>query len=110
MSQTHTPPLQALRIPANWAITHNTFFELDPSESTRLHLCEDLFQAKCAVTDVLVDLGWFPEGDPRGRFVIRALVPDFHGEELEVLTAETRLEAAALLEGVLWRFHHVLRR
>lgn len=102
----HNPPLQPLRVPQNWAISHNTFFELDPSETNRAFLCEDLFQAMCVSTNVLVDLGWYPDGDPTGHFVVQAFEGDFRGRELLRVNAKTRAEAVLELEAALWRFHY----
>lgn len=40
------PPLQPLRIPANWTIGDNTFAELDPTKDTMAYLCEDPTRAR----------------------------------------------------------------
>lgn len=100
------PPLQPLRVPANWTIRHNTFFEIDPSEATRAYLCEDLFQATCERADVLLDLGWYPDGHPAGHYVLQAYRGDFTGTQLARLEAPTRADAVRELEALLWKFHH----
>ncbi|NUP14044.1 MAG: hypothetical protein HOW73_49045 [Polyangiaceae bacterium] len=99
------PPLQPLRIPANWTISYNSFREVDPSSDVSEYLCEDLFQAKCPVTNVLVDLGWYPDGDPAGCFVIEAYIGDFLGQRLRRIEAPTRAEATRCLEHALLEFH-----
>lgn len=99
------PPLQPLRIPGNWLVSYNTFHELDPSDATKMYLCEDLFQATCARTNVLVDLGWYPDGEPTGNYVVQAYLGDFHGRQLHRVEAATRADAVRRLEELLWRYH-----
>lgn len=99
------PPLQPLRVPAGWTISYNSFREVDPSEQVRAYLCEDLFQAKCARTNVLVDFGWYPDGDVTGCYVIEAYLGDFLGQRLLRVEAATRAEATRRLEDALARFH-----
>jgi hypothetical protein len=54
---------------------------------------------------VLVDLGFYPDGDPTGHFVIQAYLGDFRGPRLLRTEATTRLEAVAVLEAALWKYH-----
>lgn len=70
--------LQPLRIPDGWTVEQNQFFELTPG--TEVHLegvlggdpwelfVEDMLQITHAKHDYTLDLGWYPESDPRGRF------------------------------------------
>lgn len=85
-------------------MSYNTFSEIDPAESVTQYLCEDLFQAKCERTNVLVDLGWYPDGDPTGHFVLVAYIGDFTGQLLLRSEAVTRPEAVATLEATLWKY------
>ncbi len=70
------PPLQPLRIPSNWMVSYNDFYEIDPetiSEDKASFMGffhEDLLQLKRSwgTTPVLIDLGWYPDGDVTGTF------------------------------------------
>jgi hypothetical protein len=104
-NQTTThPPLQPLRISSSWQLTYNDFREVDIGESTAAYFREDLLQARCESTDVLLDLGWYPDGDPGGHFVVHVLRGDFHGELLARIDAATRDEVVAVLEEAFRRY------
>lgn len=98
------PPLQPLRIPRNWQVTYNDFRQVDFCEDTAAYFREDLLQARCAQTNVLIDLGWYPDGDPGGRFVVYAFSGDFHGKQLLRAEAASRDEAVAILEDAFLRY------
>jgi hypothetical protein len=99
------PALQPLRIPGNWVVSYNSFHEVDASPSVRQYLCEDLFQATCPRTNVLVDLGWYPDGDVAGHFVLQVYLGDFTGQLLSRAEAPTRAHAVDILEAALWKYH-----
>lgn len=79
------PALLPLRIPAGWLVRYNAF-----TEDERWHHTEDLLQlSSCTLVDgtwqpdpegFLVDLGWYPEGDPDGAYGLVVARPDFSGE------------------------------
>ena len=63
--------LVALRIPAGWCVVTNAFAEIDDphaltEEERRAHLAQDLLQMRAG--ELILDLGWMPEGDPEGRY------------------------------------------
>ncbi len=67
------PLRQPLRIPGGWVVEHNELRQLEPAvlaEDSRFwsYLTEDLLQLRNARRDVLVDAGWYPDGDPGGGF------------------------------------------
>jgi hypothetical protein len=100
------PNLQPLRIPAHWKVTYNEFREADPGddEAAMAYLCEDLLQVTCGETNVLVDLGWYPDGDPKGCYIVQAYRGDFHGEQLMHVEAADRPAAVRTLEDTFRRF------
>lgn len=66
--------LQPLRIPTGWKVQWNMFDEADPiffteeDSSYRLHFSEDLLQLQKG--NVIVDLGWYPEGKVVGNYLL----------------------------------------
>lgn len=72
----------------------------DPDFDDPECLEEDLFQV--AVGDVIVDIGWYPEMDPNGTFVCRA-VADQHSFDRPIQTFETRDPGVALAWLRTWR-------
>ena len=60
--------LQPLRIPTGWSVKYNSFTEYDPDDAAEHfdELCEDLLQLENG--DLLIDLGWYPEGDITGQY------------------------------------------
>jgi hypothetical protein len=63
--------LVPLRLPAGWTVVTNAFVELDdPSTLTEAertaHLAQDLLQLRAG--DLILDLGWVPDGDPNGHY------------------------------------------
>jgi hypothetical protein len=98
------PPLQSLRVPQNWHVTYNDVRQVDFSEDTGAYFREDLLQARCPQTDVLIDLGWYPDGDPAGRFIVYAFLRDFHGKQLLRAEAASRDEAVTILEDAFLRY------
>jgi hypothetical protein len=98
-------PLQPLRIPSNWQVTYNEFREIDPADAkAAAYLREDLFQAFNRLTKILIDVGWYPDGDPEGGYVLSAHRDDFHGEELLRREARTRGAIVEAIEDALLQF------
>lgn len=87
--------LVPLRVPAGWLVEYNTFVEFGPdrapaADDYRWHHSEDLLQIRsCKVVDgawqadpdgYLVDLGWYPDGEPTGAYRLVVVRPDFRGD------------------------------
>lgn len=84
-------PLQPLRIPTGWSVTFNDFCEIDP-ETIRdpdsmlwSYFHEDMLLMEHAHISLLVDLGWYPDGDSTGTF--RAIVVRKYTEEEQAVRA-----------------------
>lgn len=95
--------LQPLRIPSGWEVTYNTFLEIDPSnikqdEEWFMIFTESLFQAIHKSRNILIDLGWYPEGDPKGNFGIE-LIKNYEWEKpLESINSKDKDEIIEKLE------------
>ena len=94
------PPLLRLRVPTGWRVNYNDFREIAPA-GDRDGLKEDLFQAYHANTNRLLDLGWYPNGDPSGGFRIEVYVGDFGGERLHSVSSADRAWIVVELERLL---------
>lgn len=63
-----------------WVVHHNRLMDLEPFDAAsvehpiesgwQLLFTEDLFAATNEEKGLAVDVGWFPDGDPQGSFVI----------------------------------------
>ncbi|MCP3142277.1 protein kinase family protein [Pyxidicoccus xibeiensis] len=71
---TGEPLRQPLRIPGGWMVEHHELMQLDPvglaenAPAWGYYLIEDLLQLREVRRDFLLDAGWYPDGDPAGRF------------------------------------------
>ncbi|PQA88283.1 hypothetical protein [Hyphococcus luteus] len=95
-------PLQPLRIPEGWTVAYNTFCKVDidhPDAWTLLK--ESLLQLKHQRRNRLLDLGWYPEGEPDGRFVTQLYEGDFTGTLLRKHETKDRAEIVDVIERVL---------
>lgn len=71
-------PLQALRITEGWTINHNRFYDLRPEGDLKIEgvtnndgwllFDQDLLQIEHKKKGVVLDLGWYPDEDPNGKF------------------------------------------
>jgi hypothetical protein len=82
------PPLQPLRIPTGWTMAWNDFVELNPDPSAApesdhwLYFHQDLLLLKNEQRSLLIDVGWYPDGNPTGKF--RAVLLQ-HYEDIEMM-------------------------
>src|SRR5262249_21637929 len=58
-------------------VVWNSFLEIDPifedGDGTSIGFSQDLLQLKNLKYFVLIDLGWYPDHDPTGRYLLRAI-------------------------------------
>jgi hypothetical protein len=72
--------LQALQIPIGWRVQWNQFFDVEPGAEIEVDglpegdvwelFPQDLLQLKYDERNLVVDLGWLPEADPDGRYIL----------------------------------------
>ena len=66
--------LHPLRIQSGWKIIYNNFTEYDISiygEEYSYELSEDLLQIKSDKTNILIDLGWYANGESDGNYILQ---------------------------------------
>ena len=91
------PTLQPLRIPAGWTVAYNEF----TSSNAHDDLKEDLLQLRHEIKNLLVDLGWYPEGDQNGSYLLLLFEGDFEGTCLAEFRSVNREEIVEVLERLL---------
>lgn len=100
-------PLQALRITPGWTVQYNKFWEVDADHPDAWTLlAESLLQLRHQRYNRLLDLGWYPEGEPDGRFLMRLYEGDFTGRLLRKEESQSRAEIVSVIERLL---HSVTR-
>ena len=99
------PSLQPLRIPAGWIVEYNDFREVDPSGGSAGSdwLREDLLQLKYPAAGILIDVGWYEEGDS-GEFAVYVKEDDFDGKCLGEFRSRDRQHVVAEVERLLLEY------
>jgi hypothetical protein len=93
--------LIALRIPSGWAVEFNNFVELDPPASLPAaerdaFLSQDLLSLRstapegASASGLVLDVGWRPDADPTGRYLLQVLRSD--GQETGIELASRHSE------------------
>ncbi|CAM4525022.1 hypothetical protein FHS16_001104 [Paenibacillus endophyticus] len=66
--------LVSLKLPADWIIKWNQFYEINTNEFIdesfpfQIELQEDIFLFINLSRNRMLDLGWYPEGNPKGKY------------------------------------------
>lgn len=110
--------LQPFRIPAGWTVGYNNFADTDPEtlsaddEAWLSSFNEDILQIYCKLKrernmqtekqELTIDLGWYPDGDPDGEFVLRAILDRDWYEPLLEFSSRSKAEIVRTLEKWLW--------
>ncbi len=91
-------PLRALRIPAGWRVDYNDFTEtpLSHPEAWTLALKSSLIMLTHERRGMLVDVGWYPDGEAHGSYRLRVFEGDHAG--VERYAFETRDPSAVVIE------------
>lgn len=102
---------QSISVDGNWVLTYNTLTNIDPdshsfssNEVEKVWIwmfTQDLVQIQCTEAGQLLDIGWSPEGDPEGQFVLQLIGQDTEGEwdwEKKISLYKTRSLPALLQE------------
>ena len=109
--------LQPLRIPAGWSVLYNKLSLADPEklleeDSVWLNFTEDILQLCTHIRrkrdkhreeqTLTVDLGWYPDSDPAGRFRLLAVLDQDWTVPLLEFSSRDRTEIVDQLER--WLF------
>ena len=112
--------LQPLRIPAGWKIVFNDFFMLDPVQYTDCndefwrYFVEDMLyivnertlkkDKKTYRKTVAIDLGWYPEMDVNGEFVLYVIKDNDWDDPLAEFRSRSQVKIVDLIEASLEKY------
>lgn len=103
---------QPLRIPGGWTVIFNKFEDIEPEtlpaedEAWLFAFNEDILYIRSDVnrrkTEIALDLGWYPDSDPDGQFVIQAILNGDWNKPLLKFCSRNKDEIVRTLEKWLW--------
>ena len=97
--------LQPLRIQAGWKVEYNNFTEYDMEEdggNDWLEWNEDLLRLYNEKANLIIDLGWYPDGDIKGSYRLVAILDDHWNKPILELKTRSTQEVGDTME--LWMF------
>ena len=76
-------PLQPLQVCAGWYVEQNTFTIIEPYSNIKVQglpdedpwelFAQDMLYMEHKAFKVILDLGWIPEADPEGSYLLRVV-------------------------------------
>lgn len=104
------PAFQPLRIPEQWKVDYNTFIDTDPKEMEKMSPLKrgliftgSLLQMSFERDGLVLDLGWYPEGDPQGKYGLVLLRGNDWGKPLVSYSTSLKEDIVQKIEELLWR-------
>lgn len=104
------PNFQPLRIPELWNVEYNTFIDTDPKEMENmspleraLRFTESLLQMSFERDNLVLDLGWYPEGDPQGKYRLLLLRGIDWENPLVSYNTSLKEDVVQKIEEILWK-------
>lgn len=110
--------LQPLRIPPNWTIKLNKLTDIEPEtlapeDKTWLFAFnEDIIYMESQISrkrnrqleeqKLGIDLGWYPDGEPEGSFLLQAVLNEDWVDPLMKFSSRSKDEIVKTLEKWLW--------
>ena len=84
-----------LRVEPPWQVTYHELYDVDPEHAERLGITvethgmtvwgayfgQDLLQIENRQVGYLLDVGWYPDGDPQGAYGLEIIPVDASGEQ-----------------------------
>lgn len=98
----NTYHIQPLRLLGGWTIEFNNFYECEPDNCNDFWsvLNEDLLKLKYTKFDLILDLGWYPNGDKEGKYVLELILNCNWKKPLEIFESRRTKEVVEKIE--LW--------
>lgn len=110
--------LQPLRIPPNWTIKLNKLTGIEPEtlasedENWLFAFNEDIIYMESQISrkrdqqleeqKLGIDLGWYPDGEPEGSFLLQAVLNEDWVDPLIKFSSRSKDEIVKTLEKWLW--------
>lgn len=114
--------LQPLRIPGGWTVVFNKFENLEPEELDEQDerwlsaFNEDILYMYAASSrkrngeieqqKLALDLGWYPDGEPGGKYRLLAILNDNWEQPLLEFSSRSKKKIAEMIE--LWLFQELM--
>lgn len=103
------PRFQDLKLPQNCIIVYDTFFDIeppfeDPQSDDWKYFKEFLLQIlfyKKSQPRVVLNLGWFPEGNSEGKFIIKVFRIAFPHEKILEFESRSKDEIVRAIYEIL---------
>jgi hypothetical protein len=92
--------IQPLRLLGGWTVEFNNFYECEPDSCSDfgVNFVQDLLRLTNYKFNLVLDLGWYPDGDKNGAYEL-FLVKDYKWEKpLEYFTGRTTKEIVDKIE------------
>jgi hypothetical protein len=85
---------------AGWTVEFNNFFECNPEDCEDFWSIfnEDLLQLKNNKFDLTIDLGWCPDGDPNGKYILYFIIHGNWRNPLEVFESRSTKDIVDKIE------------
>ncbi|MCY8471988.1 MULTISPECIES: hypothetical protein [Bacillus] len=103
------PDFLRLKIPAGWTVDYITLKDTDPKtleasdDAWLFDFNQDLLQISHKTKNLLLDVGWYPEGDPTGNYGIELIKNEDWENPLEDIMCTELKELIAQLDHIFMR-------
>ncbi|MEC1649070.1 hypothetical protein [Bacillus halotolerans] len=100
------PNFLRLKIPAGWTVDYITVKDTDPEsleandDAWLFDFNQDLLQISHKTKNLLLDVGWYPEGDPTGSYGIELIKNEDWDNPLEDVRCSKIIELSFILESI----------
>lgn len=105
----HVPNFLRLKIPARWTVDYITLKDTDPKtleendDAWLFDFNQDLLQISHKTKNLLLDVGWYPEGDPTGSYGIELIKNEDWENPLEDIMCTKRKELLKQLDLIFMK-------
>jgi len=104
-------PLQSLEIPTGWTVTWNQFYDIEPNSNIYLDglpdgdvwelFLQDLLQLKHFNKNIILDLGWTPEANPEGSYLLQVIADEDWSTPIVVYKSKNKSEVVGKIDDLL---------
>ncbi|APH66459.1 hypothetical protein BN2127_JRS7_00587 [Bacillus subtilis] len=103
------PNFLRLKIPAGWTVDYITLKDTDPKnleandDTWLFDFNQDLLQISHKTKNLLLDVGWYPEGDPAGSYGIELIKNEDWGNPVEDIVCIELKELIKQLDNIFMK-------
>lgn len=103
--------LQRLRIPPGWEVVINKFLDADVTQYSSdnniwMDMTQDILHIRCTrkKSDIAIDLGWYPDNDPKGAFHLLVIKNGDWEKPLEEFDSRNKDDIVETMEAYLLKY------